>query len=73
MGLDRLVRAEAQLLTTGWLYLDDVGAQLCEQKPAVRAVVDLAEFEDPNAVKGRLHDCSLSDQELTTPAEPPWM
>jgi len=30
VGLDRLMRAEAQLLTTGWLDLDDVGAQLCE-------------------------------------------
>ena len=56
VGLDRLVRAEAQLLTAGWLDLDDVGAQLCEQKPAVRAVVDLAQFEDPNAVKGLWHD-----------------
>jgi hypothetical protein len=53
VGLGRLVRAEAQLLTAGWLDLDDVGAQLCQQKPAVRTVVDLAQFEDPNAVKGR--------------------
>jgi hypothetical protein len=57
--LDRVVRAKAQWLTAGWLHLDDLGAQLCEQKPAVRAEVDLAEFEDPNTVKRRLHDCSV--------------
>ena len=51
VGLDRLVGAEAQLLTAGWLDLDDVGAQLCEQQPAVWTVVDLAQFEDPDAVK----------------------
>ena len=72
VGLDRLVGAEAQLLTAGWLDLDDVGAQLCEQKPAVRTVVDLAQFEDPDAVEGRWHDHFLH-QELTTPALPPWM
>ena len=55
----RLVGAEAQLLTAGRLDLDDVGAQLCEQQPAVRAVVDLAEFEDPDTVKGR-HNLHLS-------------
>ncbi len=53
VGLDRLVRAEAQWLTAGRLDLDDVGAQLCEQQPAVGAVVDLAQFEDPDAVEGR--------------------
>ena len=59
VGLDRLVGAEAQGLTAGWLDFDDVGAQLCEQQPAVWAVVDLAEFEDPDAVKRR-HDLHLS-------------
>ena len=36
VGLDRVVRAEAQRLTAGRLDLDHVGAQLCEQQPAVR-------------------------------------
>ena len=56
VGLDRVVRAEAQRLTAGRLDLDDVGAQLCEKQPAIGAVVDLAQFEDPDAVKGR-HGC----------------
>jgi hypothetical protein len=56
MGLDRLVGAEAQWLTTGWLDLDDVGTQLCEQKPAIGAIVDLAQFEDPDAVECPFHD-----------------
>ena len=53
-----LLRPEPQLLAAGWLDLDDVGAELCEQQPAVRAVVDLAQFEDPDAVKRRCHDRS---------------
>jgi len=48
------------LLTAGWLDLDDVGAQLREQEPAVWAVVDLAQFEDPDTVKRRWHDFHLS-------------
>ena len=51
--LDRLVRAEPQRLPTRRLDLDDVGAELCEKQPAVRAVVDLAQFQDPDAVEGR--------------------
>ena len=50
---DGQCRPEPQLLAAGWFDLDDVGAQLCEQQPAVRAVVDLAQFEDPDAVKRR--------------------
>ena len=73
VGLDRLVRAEAKLLTAGWLDLDDVGAQLCQQKPAVRTVVDLAQFEDSDASNAGCMNCSLSDQDLITPALPPWM
>ena len=69
--LDRLMRAEAQLFPAGGLNFDHVGPQLCEQKPAVRAVVDLPQFEDPDAVKRLWHD--PSDHEPTTPAEPPWM
>jgi hypothetical protein len=53
--LDRIVRAEAQWLTAGRLDLDDLGAHLREQQPAVRAEVDLAQFEDPEAVK-RSHE-----------------
>ena len=59
--LDRIVRAEAQWLTAGRLDLDDLGAHLREQQPAVRAEVDLAQLEDPEAVK-RPHGCiPLSD------------
>ena len=66
VGLDRLVGPEPQLLAAGRFDLDDVGAQLCEQQPAVRAVVDLAQFEDPDAVKRRCHDRSLSRTRLRT-------
>jgi hypothetical protein len=35
-GVDQLISSpadHAQLLTTGWLDLDDVGAQLCDRSP----------------------------------------
>ena len=54
--LDRIVRTEAQRLTAGRLDLDHLGAHLRKQKPAVRAEVHLAQFEDPEAVK-RSHGC----------------
>ena len=65
--------AEAQWLTAGRLDLDDLGAHLREQQPAVRAEVDLAQFEDPDAVKRRCMVASPSDQESIGPAAPPWM
>jgi len=59
VGLDRVVRAEAQGLTARRLDLDHVGAELCEEQPAIGAVVDLAQFKDPDAVECR-HGCFTS-------------
>ena len=42
VGLDRVVRAEAQRLTARRLDLDDVGAELCEKQPAIGAAVGRA-------------------------------
>ena len=53
------------------LDLDDVGAELCEKQPAVRAVVDLAQFEDPDAVEG-LHVVSSIAVGRSSPVVPAW-
>ena len=54
--LKRIMRTKAQRLTAGRLDLDHLSAHLRKQKPTIRAQVDLAQFEDPEAVK-RSHGC----------------
>src|SRR5690242_2062633 len=53
-------------IALGRLDLDDLGPQVCEQQPAVRARQHVSHFHDPDAVERTAHDNALASEATTS-------